>query len=53
MFLFWARVFNLFFLKRWKPTSRVSRKPSKSEASRDLTSPLNSPELLKLKKDLW
>lgn len=48
-----VRVYHRFFIKQWKPTSKLGRIPCKTEKEKDLTCLCNSPELLELKKDLW
>ena len=45
-------VYRSIFLNRWESARKTKRTPNRT-AEPNLTSPLNSPELLKLKNDLW
>lgn len=51
--LYLARVYNSTFLKRGKTPSNAGQMPTKTDSEIDSNSLLDSPELLKLKRDIW
>jgi hypothetical protein len=54
MILFYlVRIYNNFFFKGWNSASKAKRMPGRIKTEQDVPSPLESPELLDLKKDLW
>ncbi|TAK07430.1 MAG: DUF1624 domain-containing protein [Candidatus Manganitrophaceae bacterium] len=50
---YFVRLYNHSPLRRWRSAKREESRPSGIKRGEDLSSLLNTPELLDLKKDLW